>query len=203
MCVCVWGGGSVCECSVWFCIAVLKIEAMNGAEVLVWLRCISQMLTIDHSFQSFLDNTVLLLAITNTELLLSMPLLTVCCCWRWHGWSYAADPGDAIPDAMLLLAMPLLALCYFCDAIAGGMLLLAMPFLALCCYWRTLFELYIGSQFSSAWLCEQNSWNRNRPSSVCPCRKYYLCTQYAAFLPISAVAPPGSYARTFFLIFKK
>ena len=41
---------AVCvEFSIWVCVSGLYIEVINGTEVLVWLRCISQVLTIDHS----------------------------------------------------------------------------------------------------------------------------------------------------------
>ncbi len=104
--------GSVCVSSVWVCVSGLYIEIINGTEVLLWLRCISQMLTIDYSFQSFLNNTVLLLATANIKLLRPMPLLTLYCYWRCRDWSHAT-PGDAIAKAtcMLLLVMPWLKLC--------------------------------------------------------------------------------------------
>ncbi len=47
LCVCVGGGG---VCVRVFCLVVCYIEVINGTEVLVWLRCVSHMLTIDHSF---------------------------------------------------------------------------------------------------------------------------------------------------------
>ena len=182
LCVCVCGGGG--GVYVWVFYLVVCFSALYWGHEwyrrLVWLRCISQMLTIDHSFQSFLDNTVVLLATTNTELLLPMPLLTLCsCCRRCHCWRYAAA-GDAMAEAMLRI--------------------LAMPSLALCCYWRWSL-IWTSYRFSFLALLDYVSRAHQieiHPSSVCPCRNYFFCTQYAAFLPISVVALPGSYARTFF-----
>ena len=63
------------------------------------------------------------------------------------------------------------------------------------------------SKFSSAWLCQQTSWNRqcqqtswNRNLSVVrsPCR-IYLRTYWADSFQISVVASPGPYPQTFCL----
>ncbi len=58
--------------------------------------------------------------------------------------------------------------------------------------------------FSSAWLCQQSSWNRN--SSVVRlsvCGIDYLWSYCMDFFQILVVASPGPYAQTFFSFLKK
>ncbi len=59
--------------------------------------------------------------------------------------------------------------------------------------------------FSSAWLCQQSSWNRNssvvRRTSSFYGIDYYLWSYCMDFFQISVVASPGRYAQTFFFFF--
>ncbi len=88
VCVCVSVHVAVCVYVNAFCILGVRFIAscwvINGTDVLIWLCCIPQMLTVDHSFQSFLDDAVLLLATVNIVLLQPLLSLTLhlCCHYR-------------------------------------------------------------------------------------------------------------------------
>ena len=73
-----------------------------------------------------------------------------------------------------------------------------------------ILKIKILTIFSSAWLCQQSSWNHNlsvvrrpsvRRSFVRPCCNY-LWTQCTDFFQILVVSSPGLYARTFFQCLK-
>ncbi len=67
-------------------------------------------------------------------------------------------------------------------------------------YRKGMLARYVGSVFSSAWLCQQSSWNQN--SSVVRRTSYvrgidYLWSYCMDCFQISVVASPGPYAQTF------
>ena len=151
------GGIHVCVCVYVnvFCLGMRFIASywdINGTDVLIWLCCIPKWLAVDHSFQSFVDASVLLLATVNNVLVLPLPLLTLhlCChcrCWSLlllptllvlfsycckHWWYHAATVY-AISGTMLLLVMPL----FWRRAdigIADAMLPTLLTLLMLCCH---------------------------------------------------------------------
>ncbi len=75
-------------------------------------------------------------------------------------------------------------------------------FLVLFCFLRL--PTLLQTIFSSAWLCQQSSWNRNssviRPSV---CGIDYLWSYCMNWFQISVVASPGPYAQMLFEFWKK